>query len=106
MGAFNTLEARAECPVCKKIGSFRIQFKYGDTWQYLYHLGDEIRWGGNDFGHRSLRVRIEGISEKCPNCHTKWIEMDIMSEENILCEVRPVGVTRHCESSDGFEYIE
>jgi len=106
MGAFNILEGIVECPVCKKTGEFAIQFKYGDTWQHLYHLGDELRWGGNEIGRSSARVKIEGLAEKCPNCKTQWIEMDIISDENILRDIIPVGVTRDKESSEGFEYLE
>ena len=107
MGAFNTLQAIVICPVCEQMGGFAIQFKYGDTWQYEYHLGDEIRWGGNDIGAKwPSRVRIEGIAEVCPNCHTQWIEMDIISERNTVCEVIPIGLSRATESPLGFEYLE
>lgn len=30
-----------------------IQFKYGDVWQHIYRVGDELSWGGNDIGERS-----------------------------------------------------
>ena len=45
MGAFNTLKAVATCPRCRATVAIQIQFKYGDTWQYEYAIGDSLRWG-------------------------------------------------------------
>jgi hypothetical protein len=70
MGAYNTVEAKLVCPRCKSEVSATIQFKYGDTWQYRYALGDRIRWGGNDIGAPGERkVVVDGIVEnQCPIC--------------------------------------
>jgi hypothetical protein len=44
-----------------------VQFKYGDTWQHKYELGDELRWGGNDVGRRTAgRVVVDGALEGQP----------------------------------------
>ena len=44
MGAFNRLRAEARCPNCGQTMKQVIQFKFGDTWQYDYDLGDTLRW--------------------------------------------------------------
>jgi hypothetical protein len=46
-----------------------VQFKYGDTWQYDYSVGDHLRWGGNDIGQPgAVEVVVAGIAEVCPVC--------------------------------------
>ena len=69
MSAFNTLVAELPCPNCVRQVHMRVQFKYGDSWQVEYQLGDKIRWGGNDVGepgHR--RGVVDGAGEPCPQC--------------------------------------
>lgn len=69
MGAFNVLQVRASCPSCEEEVDLRLQFKYGDTWQLEYEVGDELRWGGNDIGTPSAaRVVLDAPAEPCPNC--------------------------------------
>lgn len=88
MGAFNTLKADIRCPVCSKDGVFEVQFKYGDTWQHEYHLGDHLRWGGNDVGDRSDRVaRVEAIGGPCPHCSTDYLTFTVIVEDNVLTRV-------------------
>lgn len=70
MSAYNTVTMAAEelCPRCGSLVRRRIQFKYGDTRQHDYAIGDRIRWGGNDVGHRASLVRVLGYPEDCPVC--------------------------------------
>ena len=69
MSAFNTLIAEVVCGCHGGTVEMRIQFKYGDTWDYLYRLGDQVRWGGNDIGSPTLGlVRVYGAPEVCPEC--------------------------------------
>lgn len=69
MGAFNVLQVRTRCPLCKEQVELRLQFKYGDTWQLEYELGDQLRWGGNDIGKPDAnRVVLDAPAEPCPNC--------------------------------------
>ena len=42
MGLFNTLTAETNCANCKKLSVFELQFKYGETWQYHYTIGDTV----------------------------------------------------------------
>jgi endogenous inhibitor of DNA gyrase (YacG/DUF329 family) len=70
MSAFNLVRASARCPQCKRLVEVRAQFKYGNTWQYEYHVGEKLRWGGNDVGEAGhKRVVVDAIAEgPCPNC--------------------------------------
>ena len=70
MSAFNTVRANLVCPSCKSEMNVRVQFKFGDTWQHEYELGDVLRWGGNDVGERAVaHAIVDGVVEKsCPNC--------------------------------------
>ena len=70
MGAFNTVRAAATCPRCQALIEIKVQFKYGDTWQHEYGLGDSLRWGGNDIGVPGKRsVVVDGVAEPpCPKC--------------------------------------
>ena len=70
MSAYNTVRANLACPSCKSEMGVRVQFKFGDTWQHEYELGDVLRWGGNDVGERAVaHAVVDGAVEKCcPNC--------------------------------------
>lgn len=69
MGAFNTLRCSRRCHSCGQDVELRLQFKYGDTWQYEYAIGDMLRWGGNDTGvPNAARVVLDAVSEPCPSC--------------------------------------
>jgi hypothetical protein len=86
VGAFNTITGEAACPVCKQISVFRIQFKYGDKWQYEYLPGDTLKWGGNDEERGGAKhALVKGISEDpCPHCHSDDLIFLILIEENKL----------------------
>jgi hypothetical protein len=69
MGAFNVLLVRTRCASCGEEADLHLQFKYGDTWQMEYKLGDKLRWGGNDIGTSGpRRVVLDAPAEPCPNC--------------------------------------
>ena len=39
----------------------RIQFKFCDTWQNYYRVGDQIEWGGNNIGPKNAEyVLVDG----------------------------------------------
>jgi len=90
MSAFNSLLAEISCPVCKRPGLFTIQFKYGDTWQYEYHLGEMLEWGGNDYGEpRAGIVCVRGLGGPCSNCLTDDLPFVITIKDNQLMSVEP-----------------
>jgi len=70
MAAFNTVSVArlSPCPRCGHSGQIHVQFAYGDTWQYEYRLGDQVRWGGNDVGRQQKRVEVLAYPEACPKC--------------------------------------
>ncbi len=71
MGTYNTVaEIPANCPQCHAKVSVGVQFKFGETWQYRYIIGDALRWGRNDVGTTGLvRVVADGAAdEPCPVC--------------------------------------
>jgi sarcosine oxidase delta subunit len=93
MSAFNILISEIQCPQCGKFYNGRIQFKFGDTWQFEYKLGDKIKWGGNDIGKPNIKkVKVYGIleSSKCPFCQFEdnQNEFDIIVENDIIKNIR------------------
>lgn len=70
MGAFNTVIAPAACPSCGCEVPTVVQFKYGNTNQLVYRIGDTIGWAGNDIGRPGRSsVVVDGIAETpCPKC--------------------------------------
>jgi hypothetical protein len=64
MGAFNRVHIPWRDPQTNEVLNLKIQFKYGDAWQYDYNVGDVLAWGGNDIGERSAkRVVVDGVLE-------------------------------------------
>lgn len=64
MGAFNTVGLPWTVPGTCKVVEIKVQFKFGDTWQYEYRVGDTLRWGGNDIGDRTAKhVVVDGCLE-------------------------------------------
>jgi hypothetical protein len=72
MGAYNTVSAKLVCLSCGLLVDVVAQFKYGNTWQLHYKVGEELQWGGNDVGEPGQRhVVVDGIVEQaCPKCGT------------------------------------
>jgi hypothetical protein len=55
MSAFNVVHLHWHDPQTNKILDINVQFKYGDTWQYEYEVGDILKWGGNDIGIKDVK---------------------------------------------------
>jgi len=107
MSAFNVVQATVRCPVCGNEGGFSIQFKYGNTWQYTYSIGDSLRWGGNDIGRPGARrVVVEGIGGPCPHCGSDGLEFDVAVNLDRLVAVTPLLEERQTHSSEGFTVLE
>lgn len=109
MGLFNTLIAAISCPDCGKAHEARIQFKFGDTWQFDYPMGSRIKWGGNDIGSADLgKVKVYGIIESmvCPFCSKDRIaeEYDIFIRENVITAVCPIESMKDYLDGNG-EYV-
>ncbi|MFX1705655.1 hypothetical protein PV783_16935 [Chitinophaga sp. CC14] len=109
MGLFNTLIVEILCPDCERKHAARIQFKFGDTWQFEYRMGDAIKWGGNDIGSADLKkVKVYGIIESmiCPFCNKDNIaeEYDIFVRENVIIAVYPIENMKDYLDGNG-EYV-
>jgi hypothetical protein len=82
MSAYNTVTVKRliPCRRCGDDGEIQLQFAYGDTQQYSYAMGDEIRWGGNAVGTPTNdEVCVLATPEYCLKCG-----IDI-PEEYVLC---------------------
>jgi hypothetical protein len=67
MGAFNTVIVDLNNPASGSPTKLRIQFKFGETRQHIYHIGDTLKWGGNDIGPPDARyVVVDGAVEGDP----------------------------------------
>lgn len=107
MSAFNTIEASASCPRCKRTAEFGVQFKYGNTWQHSYRVGDSLRWGGNDVGIPGRkRVLVEGIGGPCPHCGADNLDFDVVIEDDKIVGITPVQGDRPPTGPEGFVVIE
>ncbi|QEH41133.1 hypothetical protein [Chitinophaga sp. XS-30] len=92
MGSFNILLAEIPCTSCGNKYEGKIQFKFGNTWQLRYRIGDVVKWGGNDIGVPGLlKVKVYGILESdiCPVCNqiNKGNEFDIFLEQDVIKSV-------------------
>jgi hypothetical protein len=107
MSAFNTVTAKCLCPICGETREFFVQFKYGDTWQHQYRIGDILKWGGNDVGVQGVRrVRVEGIGGPCPHCKADNLEADVFLNDDRIERVMILGNDRPNPLSDGIEIVE
>lgn len=109
MSSFNILIVEVPCPDCGEKHEARIQFKFGNTWQLQYHVGDTIKWGGNDIGSSDLKeVKVYGIIEStiCPFCSNGNIaeEYDIFIKENVIVSFSPIESTSDYLNGNG-EYV-
>lgn len=93
MGAFNTLITDITCCNCKSIFNLKLQFKFGDTWQLEYRIGDHIKWGGNNIGEPNLpKVIVYGIAESstCLTCgYTHSDEYDFLIKNDYIVQINP-----------------
>ncbi|MBI2193394.1 MAG: hypothetical protein HYU36_15575 [Planctomycetes bacterium] len=109
MSAFNTLRVKTVCPSCKTEVDIRLQFKYGDTWQHEYQLGDALEWGGNDIGKPGMKnVALDAVAESCPKCGFSDIgDFEILSENDKLVMAQPVsGQYDFSKTDESFVVLE
>ncbi len=105
MGAFNTLLVTLTCENCHHKQQEKMQFKFGDTWQFIYHIGDRLTWGGNDQGRPGIPlVKVWGFleAEHCSRCsHPYFQDYDIMISYDIIRSVKKAErVTDYFETDD------
>ena len=95
MSSFNTLNAAIQCSSSKSNYVGNIQFKFGNTWQLKYSIGQIVKWGGNDIGESNLaEVKVYGILEldECSICGgiNTNNEFDIFIEKDFIKELKPM----------------
>jgi len=110
MGTFNILKTKIACASCNYSFDVEIQFKYGDTWQYIFKIGDELKWGGNDVGNPAFKnVLVYGIAgvNICPNCNVvNCEEFDLFIVDNKIHLIRPMeSYQDYLTDPDGDFYI-
>ena len=87
MGLFNTVAATLTCPKCGVSSEVRVQFKYGQTWQYDYKLGERLRWGKPQRGEAGCaEVVVNGV-DICPACKDEW-DLYVFVSHDVLDSVR------------------
>jgi hypothetical protein len=90
MSAYNTVISTQVCGSCGNEINLVVQFKYGDVWQYQYHIGDILNWGGNDAGRKdAARVVVDGVAERCPICNFEGADYEVWIENNRIISVHP-----------------
>jgi hypothetical protein len=84
MSAYNTITVNSKCCNCNEEAQVRIQFRFGDTWDYEYQIGDILRWGGNDIGKKDVvKVVLDGVAEPCKKCDAV-VDYLIFVENNVI----------------------
>jgi len=107
MGAFNEVYAELTCPRCGKSSFMVIQFKFGDTWQHEYRVGEKLKWGGNDVGSPDQRcVLVAGLAGPCPFCDADGLECDVVVEFDVIAAVTASSGTTVREAKEGFVVVE
>ena len=105
MGAYNILKIDCQCKNCTASFAVNIQFKFADTWQNEYVIGEEVKWGGADIGIPGLdKVKVYGVSEldKCPACgYPLNSEYDIYIEKDIIKSATPIADLNDYDANDG-----
>ena len=103
MSAYNTvvLPDEEKCPHCGAVIRRRVQFKYGDTWQHDYMIGDRIKWGGNDIGKPARLVTALGYPEDCPVCgHDLDGVFDVVIRDGVIKDVVPGKTQPYIDAGD------
>jgi hypothetical protein len=103
MSAYNTvvLPGEQKCPHCGAVIRRRVQFKYGDTWQHDYMIGDRIKWGGNDIGKPARLVTALGYPEECPVCGQGLDGVfDVVIRDGVIKDVVPGRTQPYLDAGD------
>ena len=88
MGFYNTLVIDTICSRCYSRTTLKIQFRYGQVWDHMYNLDDEIKWGCNDSGTPGKKhVVLDGEAEPCDNCDES-IDYLIFLENDVIKSVK------------------
>ena len=111
MSAYNEVIRSDEevCPRCDSKIQRSVQFKYGDTWQHRFAVGDRLTWGGNDVGEPGHKVVVVlGHPGECPVCgHVPERTYDVTIRQDVIEGVRPSdGTYDYGGSGQGYFIVE
>jgi predicted RNA-binding Zn-ribbon protein involved in translation (DUF1610 family) len=102
VSGYNTVVRSEEevCPNCHTVIRRTVQFKYGNTRQHDYLIGDRISWGGYHIGRPVHRVRVLGFPENCPVCgYDQNGVYDVFINDDVIVDVVP-GRTQPYEEAE------
>jgi len=106
MYRYNTLIAETYCPCCHEKITLKVQFHYGEVWDYIYNVNDELRWG-NGCGEipEAGLVVIDAVSEECEVCDESEDYL-IFVENNTIKSYRQNYGEYQFFGTDGFIVLE
>ena len=106
MGIYNTLIVESVCPCCGGRATLKIQFRYGEVWDYTYFIDDEIRWGSENTGVPGEKmVVLDGVAEACELCDESSDYL-IFLENDLIKYVRQNQGEYRFFDTDGFLVLE
>jgi hypothetical protein len=83
-----------------------VQFKFGDTWETNYRLGDKLAWGGNDNGEPGKRrVVVHGVTGSCDTSGVLPEDWFIFIENDVIKSVEPDDGRYNFDDSDGYYLV-
>jgi hypothetical protein len=66
----------------------KIQFRYGEIWDHIYSLEDEIRWGYENAGEQGKKlVVLDGEAEPCDSCD-ETVDYLVFVENDVIKTVK------------------
>lgn len=109
MGLFNTIQIEMPCPAGGERDTFAIQFKYGETYQHEYELGQRIRWGHPKLnqgvpGYR--KVQVDACGGDCRHCQVEFFNCAVVLEYGQIVSVEPIHEDPSPLEAKGFIVIE
>jgi hypothetical protein len=97
------------CPRCNSEIQRLVQFKYGDSWQHHFAVGDHLTWGGNDVGEPGHELVVAaGYPDECPVCgYVPDCVYDVFIRCDVIEDVRPSdGSYDYVGTGDGYFVVE
>jgi len=106
MFRYNTLIVESVCPSCFERTTIKIQFQYGEVWDYIYYINDEIKWGNCDEDMRGKKlVVLDGAGEECEACN-EAADYLIFVENDVIMSVRQNQGEYQFFGAEGFLVLE
>ena len=103
---YNTLLVESVCPYCYERTTLKIQFQYGEVWDYIYSINDEIRWGSENTGAPGMKlVVLDGAAEECEACE-ETADYLIIVENDIIKSIRQNYGEYQFFGTEGFLVLE